>query len=86
MTFKTDQEAFWAGDFGTEYIQRNQGRRPAGIQPRLLCQGAAPGAGLQLHRVRGQHRHEPARAQAAVSRARAHAIEINPEAAPSLAR
>jgi pseudaminic acid biosynthesis-associated methylase len=25
MNFKTDQEAFWAGDFGTEYIQRNQG-------------------------------------------------------------
>lgn len=25
MTFKTDQEAFWAGDFGTDYIQRNQG-------------------------------------------------------------
>ena len=25
MTFKTEQEAFWAGDFGTEYIQRNQG-------------------------------------------------------------
>ena len=24
MTFKTEQEAFWAGDFGTEYIQRNQ--------------------------------------------------------------
>jgi spore coat polysaccharide biosynthesis protein SpsF len=24
-TFKTDQEAFWAGDFGTEYIKRNQG-------------------------------------------------------------
>lgn len=23
--FKTDQEAFWAGDFGAEYIQRNQG-------------------------------------------------------------
>ena len=23
MTFKTDQEAFWAGDFGTEYIGRN---------------------------------------------------------------
>lgn len=23
--FKTEQEAFWAGDFGTEYIQRNQG-------------------------------------------------------------
>jgi pseudaminic acid biosynthesis-associated methylase len=25
MTFKTEQEAFWAGEFGTEYIQRNQG-------------------------------------------------------------
>ena len=25
MTFQTEQEAFWAGEFGTEYIQRNQG-------------------------------------------------------------
>ena len=25
MTFKTEQEAFWAGAFGTEYIHRNQG-------------------------------------------------------------
>lgn len=25
MTFKTEQEAFWAGDFGSEYIKRNQG-------------------------------------------------------------
>lgn len=25
MTFKTEQETFWAGDFGTEYIKRNQG-------------------------------------------------------------
>jgi pseudaminic acid biosynthesis-associated methylase len=25
MTFKTEQETFWAGDFGTEYIERNQG-------------------------------------------------------------
>ena len=24
-TYKTDQETFWAGEFGTEYIQRNQG-------------------------------------------------------------
>ena len=23
--YKTEQEKFWAGDFGTEYIQRNQG-------------------------------------------------------------
>ena len=25
MTFKTEQESFWAGDFGAEYIKRNQG-------------------------------------------------------------
>lgn len=25
MTFKTDQEVFWAGEFGNEYIIRNQG-------------------------------------------------------------
>ncbi len=25
MPFKTEQESFWAGEFGTEYIQRNQG-------------------------------------------------------------
>ena len=24
-TYKTEQETFWAGEFGTEYIQRNQG-------------------------------------------------------------
>ena len=25
MTFKTEQEAFWAGEFGNDYIERNQG-------------------------------------------------------------
>lgn len=25
MIFQTEQEAFWAGQFGTDYIQRNQG-------------------------------------------------------------
>jgi len=25
VTFKTEQEAFWAGEFGRQYIQRNQG-------------------------------------------------------------
>jgi pseudaminic acid biosynthesis-associated methylase len=27
MTFRTDQEAFWAGQFGTDYIGRNQGEQ-----------------------------------------------------------
>lgn len=25
MTYKTEQESFWAGEFGTDYINRNQG-------------------------------------------------------------
>lgn len=25
MTYKTEQEAFWAGEFGNAYIHRNQG-------------------------------------------------------------
>jgi len=25
MTYKTEQEAFWAGEFGNDYIDRNQG-------------------------------------------------------------
>jgi hypothetical protein len=27
MTFKTEQEKFWAGEFGNEYINRNQGEQ-----------------------------------------------------------
>jgi spore coat polysaccharide biosynthesis protein SpsF len=27
MTFQTEQEAFWAGQFGTDYIARNQGEQ-----------------------------------------------------------
>ena len=27
MTFKTEQESFWAGEFGTAYIDRNKGDR-----------------------------------------------------------
>lgn len=27
MSFKTDQEAFWAGSFGDQYIERNQSER-----------------------------------------------------------
>ena len=27
MTFKTEQESFWAGEFGNEYIARNTGQQ-----------------------------------------------------------
>jgi pseudaminic acid biosynthesis-associated methylase len=28
MTYKTEQEIFWAGEFGDDYITRNQGEQP----------------------------------------------------------
>lgn len=40
MNYKTDQESFWAGEFGTEYIQRNTG--PALLASNLdFCEGVA---------------------------------------------
>lgn len=86
MTFKTEQEAFWAGDFGTEYIQRNQGdallasnldffakalRRARGIQSCLEF-GANIGMNLKALKLL-----RPG--------IEAHGIEINAEAAKQLA-
>lgn len=41
--FKTDQEKFWAGEFGTEYTQRNQGDRLLASNLAFFCKalGAA---------------------------------------------
>ena len=59
MTFKTEQEAFWAGDFGTEYIQRNQGDALLASNLDFFCQGLACYSLCEdLHRVRCQHWYE----------------------------
>ena len=86
MSFKTEQEAFWAGDFGTEYIQRNQGdallasnlnffakalRRARGIQSCIEF-GANIGMNLKALKLL-----RPG--------IEAHGIEINAEAAKQLA-
>ena len=85
MTFKTEQEAFWAGDFGTEYIQRNQGdallasnldffgkalRQARGIKS---CIEFGANIGMNLKALKLLH-----------PRIDAHAIEINAEAAKQL--
>jgi pseudaminic acid biosynthesis-associated methylase len=36
MTFKTEQENFWAGEFGREYIKRNQGEDLVALNIALL--------------------------------------------------
>lgn len=85
MTLKTEQEAFWAGDFGTEYIQSNQGdallasnldffgkalRQARGIQS---CIEFGANIGMNLKALKLLH-----------PGIDAHAIEINAEAAKQL--
>lgn len=86
MTYKTDQEQFWAGSFGTEYIQRNQGdallasnldffaralRSTRGLRS---CIEFGANIGMNLKALKLLH---PA--------IEAHAIEINADAAGKLA-
>lgn len=85
MKYKTDQEAFWAGDFGTDYIQRNQGdallasnldffgkalRQARGIKS---CIEFGANIGMNLKALKLLH-----------PGIHAHAIEINAEAAKQL--
>lgn len=87
MTFKTEQEAFWAGAFGTEYIQRNQGeallasnlnffvkalQNAHGIK---TCIEFGANIGMNLMALKLLH---PAQEQ--------HGIEINADAAAELAK
>ncbi len=85
MTFKTDQEAFWAGEFGTDYIDRNKGdallasnldffakslRQARGL---ASCIEFGANIGMNLRALKLLH---PAQRQ--------HGIEINAEAARQL--
>jgi spore coat polysaccharide biosynthesis protein SpsF len=87
MTYKTKQEAFWAGDFGTKYVQRNQGdallasnlqffstalRRAQGIKS---CIEFGANIGMNLKAINLLYPHIDA-----------HAIEINSEAARQLSK
>lgn len=87
MTFKTEQEAFWAGDFGTEYIQRNQGdallacnlaffaKALQAAQGLRSCIEFGANIGMNLKALKLLH---PAQEQ--------HGIEINADAARELAQ
>lgn len=87
MNFKTEQEAFWAGEFGTEYIQRNRGnvllasnldffakalRATRGVK---TCIEFGANIGMNLKALKLLH---PAQEQ--------HGIEINADAARELAQ
>lgn len=86
MNFKTEQEKFWAGEFGTEYIQRNQG--PALLAANLdffakalrgarnvkSCIEFGANVGMNLKALKLLYPEQEL-----------HAIEINPDAAKELA-
>lgn len=44
--YKTDQEAFWAGEFGTEYIDRNQGDKLLASNLNFFVQALRQARGL----------------------------------------
>ncbi len=85
MTFSTEQEAFWAGNFGTEYIQRNQGdallasnldffaKSLRGARGIKSCIEFGANIGMNLKALNLLHPGNEA-----------HAIEINPDAAKQL--
>ncbi len=85
MTFKTEQESFWAGEFGTAYIDRNQGdpllaanldffsKALRGARGIKSCMEFGANIGMNLRALKLLH---PALEQ--------HGIEINADAATQL--
>jgi pseudaminic acid biosynthesis-associated methylase len=47
MIFQTDQEGFWAGKFGTEYIERNQGDALLASNLNFFSKALAAAHGIQ---------------------------------------
>ncbi len=83
--FKTDQEKFWAGEFGTDYISRNKGdallASNLSFFSKALRQASSPSSCIEFGANIGMNLKAlkllyPAQEQ--------HAIEINPEAAAQL--
>ena len=40
MTYKTEQESFWAGNFGVEYIERNKSAEYLASKSQFLFKGS----------------------------------------------
>ena len=83
--YKTEQEAFWAGEFGEEYIDRNEGAAPVAANLALFSEilGRTRGIGSIIEfganiglNLRALHQLLPA--------AKLAAVEINPKAAEIL--
>jgi spore coat polysaccharide biosynthesis protein SpsF len=85
--FKTDQEAFWAGEFGTAYIQRNQGEALLASNLDFFAKALRAARGVQSCIEFGANIGMNLKALKLLRPGlEAHAIEINADAALELAK
>jgi pseudaminic acid biosynthesis-associated methylase len=85
--YKTEQEAFWAGSFGTDYIQRNQGDQLLASNLAFFAKALAAAQGVQSCVEFGANIGMNLRALRLLHPSMAlHGIEINADAAAELAR
>ncbi|HEX6592502.1 MAG TPA: pseudaminic acid biosynthesis-associated methylase [Moraxellaceae bacterium] len=86
MSYTTEQESFWAGDFGTDYIQRNQGAALLAANLNFFSKALDKAAGVKSCIEFGANVGMNLKAlQLLFPAHEQHAIEINPEAARLLA-
>lgn len=85
MNFKTEQEAFWAGEFGNEYIERNTGNHFIASNLALFTKVLARSQGIQSILELGANIGQNIRAlQHLKPFAKFSAVEINQKAAEQL--
>ncbi|MCZ4328565.1 pseudaminic acid biosynthesis-associated methylase [Castellaniella denitrificans] len=83
--FKTEQEDFWAGDFGVEYINRNQGKELLAANLKFFSRALKSAGGLRSCIEFGANIGMNARAlQLLYPSLDVHGIEINSQAADQL--
>lgn len=83
--FRTEQEEFWAGDFGVEYINRNKGKELQAANLNFFARALKQAHGLRSCVEFGANIGMNARAlQLLYPSLEIHGIEINPQAADQL--
>lgn len=86
MNYQTDQEAFWAGEFGSDYIQRNSGAALLASNLNFFSKALDKAPVMQSCIEFGANIGMNLKAlQLLFPRQEQHAIEINPDAARLLA-
>ncbi len=86
MTYRTEQETFWAGDFGADYMQRNRGDKLLASNLDFFAKSLRSARGLASCIEFGANCGMNLRAlRLLYPEQEQHAIEINPAAARELA-